>query len=97
MIIATMEGKAAGTWTGDARLYRLEAPIEYGWGEDGGLTLWVVASAVDNPWVGQETMVFPATQEGTCLDWGELGCVRYLSHADALDAAGIMLASGARQ
>lgn len=55
-------------WRGDARLYRLSEPYEYG--EE--YVTHVIASAVNAAFSGPETYVFAATATGNVIDWCEL-------------------------
>jgi hypothetical protein len=85
-------------WRGDARLYRLSEPIVYNEGDDDeGVTSYVIVSAVDFPSLfGQvtETYIFPANEDGTTINFGELdgsfkdGC----DHELALEGAGYAIA-----
>jgi hypothetical protein len=81
-------------WTGDARLYRVEPPLE-------GYAL-VVVSATVVPFSGPETYIFGAkpdaeTASDVVADWGELaGSYRGgLDHETALGNAGYSLVPGA--
>lgn len=87
MITATFCRKAHG-WTGDARVYRLSEPVKTC--EEGIVTEYVIVSAVDVPFSGTETYIFPAVKEGEVIDWGELpGSLKgTLLHEDAIKAAG---------
>jgi len=89
---ATLVRKLAGTWKGDARLYRCDPPMQYRahWGDtETKPAEFVIVSGVDHGFAC-ETYIFPATPEGEVADWGELdgsfqGCV---NHALALQGAG---------
>lgn len=90
--IATPVGGRLDGFTGDARLYKLEPPIEQkDW--DGTLVAtheFVVVSAVSVPFTGPETYIFPADAGGNVVDWGELdGSARgHMDHSLALSDAG---------
>lgn len=74
-------------WRGEATLYALSTPMpDY----DGGLTHYVIASAVIVPGSGAETYLFAADAEGRVLSYMELpGSYRGgLSHKEALERAG---------
>lgn len=77
-------------WTGDARVYELSEPLEG--------AKFVIVSATVALYTGAETYIFPATvgslEEDDPSDWGELeGSYRGgLSHADALEGAGYVIA-----
>ena len=74
-------------FNGDARLYKVAPPMEYG---DGLTTEFVIVSASNVPWSGPETYIFPADDEGKILNWGELeGSFKgELNHETALEYAG---------
>ena len=76
--------------TGTAKLYKLDTPVEYGWNEPHGTTDHVVVSAAVVAFSGPETYIFPASEAGYILDWGELsGSYRGgLDHQAALAGAG---------
>lgn len=93
---ATYVGKAGGNWTpnGEARLYRLNPPVEFSdWDSDGeqyaSITEHVTVSAVDVFGV-PETYIFPARPDGTAVSMLELeGSARGMwDHAKALRDAG---------
>lgn len=72
---------------GDAALYKVEPPIEG--------NVFVVASAVDLDYGGfgeglrkSETMIFPADEQGTVSDFGELAFVAHKSHVDCFGEIG---------
>ena len=75
-------------WRGDARLYELSEPVEYG--EGNKKTKFVVVSAAYVMFSGSETYIFPADKNGNVMDWGELeGSFRGgLDHVVALENAG---------
>lgn len=83
-------------WRGDARLFRVDPPVQYGWQEPYPKADHVVVSAVvvlDTP----ETYLFPAsadTQDDP-LSWSEMdGSYRGgLDHAEALRRAGYDIAA----
>lgn len=60
--------KHLADFTGDARLYKLNPPLEY----DGQLTEFIVVSAADVLLSGPETYIFPADVAGKIISWGEL-------------------------
>jgi hypothetical protein len=73
--------------TGDARLYRLSAPLT---DDAGNPTEYVIVSATFALYSGPETYIFPANADGKVTNWGELpgsfqGC---LDHEAALGGAG---------
>ena len=87
MKTATLIEKLTG-FVGDARHYRLSEPLE---AHEGDKHTDVIVSAVTLPlWLGTETYIFPATDNGKIASWGELpGSLKNtLSHAEALAAAG---------
>ena len=69
-------------YTGEAKLYQLEPPLD---GNE-----YVVVSATYAMFSGPETYIFPATPDGTVTGWGELdGSFRgELDHKLALKNAG---------
>lgn len=78
-------------------LYLMTPPIkEEGYSEDDATLLWnyVVVSAVNAAYTGDETYIFPANEKGDIVSWGELdGSMRgTLSHAEALANAGYTIA-----
>ena len=79
---ATFIRKAAGTWVGDARLYRLSEPL-------GGFD-HVVVSAVTLLSGRPETYIFGSDDSGGETDWSDLpGSFRgAMDHARALGGAG---------
>ncbi len=86
-ITATLVRQLDG-WNGDARLYKLSAPVQpYA---DVGPTDHVIVSASDVPFSGPETFIFPADAEGNVINWGEMpGSFRgSLDHAEAIRQAG---------
>jgi len=74
--------KQLNGWRSYAALYRCEPPHE---GEE-----YVVVSAVDAPYSGPETYIFPANADGTTKDMAEMpGSFRgALDHYTALARAG---------
>jgi hypothetical protein len=75
------------------RLYRLSEPITWGGDYEGGAkgtADHLIVSATVAMFSGPETYIFPANEDGTVLDWGELpGSLRgTLSHDEVLSAAG---------
>ena len=83
---ATLIKNLAG-WKGDARLYRVDPPIQF---NEDRKTNYVVVSAATVMFSGPETYIFPASSEGEILDWLELpGSFRgAMDHARALEGAG---------
>lgn len=84
--IKTLDG-----WRGEARLYKVDPPMAYGWGDDEGTTEYVVVSAVVVPYIGgAETYIFPAREDGSVIEYGEMeGSFRgALDHEQALENAG---------
>lgn len=80
--------------TGDQITYKVVPPVEWTeYGFDGDQVarqsdhVWV--SAVNNMFA-HETYIFPATPEGTVIDWMELegSAKNTMSHAEVLTAAG---------
>lgn len=78
-------------WTGDAWLYHLSQPVPYGDGEN--KTEHVIVSSTSVPITGPETYIFPASERGEVLDWGELeGSQRgVMDHAAVLKDAGFTI------
>lgn len=72
---ATFVKDVSAKFRGEARLYRLDQAIEYGWDWDSeqykGSTNFVVASAANVWYGGPETYVFASDEEGNVLDWSE--------------------------
>jgi len=98
MTTATFVKKLGDEWNGDARLYRLSEPIEYGyrWDDDDPplpTTEYVIVSATIT-YSGPETYIFPANEEGNIVAWGEMdGSFRgSLDHDAAIANAGWKLA-----
>jgi hypothetical protein len=83
-------------YTGDAKLYKLDPPIEQrNRGDDVEATHeYVVVSATSVMFSGPETYIFPGTADGEVADWGELdGSFRGgLDHEAALVGAGYTVA-----
>jgi hypothetical protein len=84
-------------WTGDARLYRCDPPMQYReyWGVEATKPAeFVVVSGTHVPYSGTETYIFPATADGEVADWGELeGSFRGgIDHERALEGAGYSVA-----
>lgn len=73
-------------FTGDARLYKLNPPIEY----DGESHKYVIVSATNAMFSGPETYIFPADKKGKIINWGELpGSFQgECNHREALENAG---------
>lgn len=81
-------------WNGTAKLYRVDPPAEYGWGDRTSTTEYVIASATNAMFSGPETYLFPGDEAGQVLDWGELeGSYRgALDHERAITGAGYTIA-----
>ena len=82
-------------WRGDAKLYRLDPPMEVrGW-ENAvtASTEYVVVSAAVVPFSGPETYIFASDQDGNVEDWCEqAGSYRGgLDHEAALEGAGYVV------
>lgn len=79
-----------GTWTGDARLYKVEPPME---DYSGNKYDYVIVSATYAPFSGPETYIFPANEEGDVLSWEEMeGSFKgEEDHEQALNEAGYAL------
>lgn len=78
--------KALQGFTGDARLYELDEPIEY----RDGTTKFVAVSQTHAMFSGPETYIFASDADGEVISWGELeGSGRgRISHEFALNSAG---------
>lgn len=89
MKTATFVKKLVDGFTGDAKLYKLSEPMEYGWDEK-KKTDFVIVSATNVIFSGPETYIFPASEDGKIVDWGELdGSFQGgLDHERALAGAG---------
>lgn len=95
MQTATFVKRLTG-FNGDARLYRLDKPIEYqDWDSDADAYVtkhseYVVVSAVHAMFSGPETYMFPADKDGNITDWGEIGASQRgtLSHETVLTESG---------
>ena len=90
---------ALATWSGDARLYRLDPPMSVpAWDNKDTLIQidYVVVSAVVAFFQGPETYIFPANENGEVLDWMELdGSFKGgLNHGQALTYAGYISIEG---
>ena len=85
------------TFNGNARLYELSSEIGYDidWEteEPAAHTRFVAVSAVNVPFSGIETYIFPADADGNVLNWLELDGSQKgtLSHAIAIRDAGWIL------
>ncbi len=88
------EVKKLKDFTGDARLFKCEPPMEWkdGWEDDAKTkkSKYVVVSATVAMFSGPETYIFPANAKGEVVSWGELdGSFKgSLDHAEALRGAG---------
>lgn len=86
---------------GDARLYRVDPPIEYAkpWDQDdppAKTADYVVVSATNAMFTGPETYIFPATKDWEVINWMELdGSFRGgYDHERALLGAGYHVVGG---
>lgn len=61
--------KDLDNFIGTAKLWVLSEPITYDEDEE---TEYVATSAVDAPYTGPETYIFPCDEQGNVLSWGEL-------------------------
>jgi len=94
---ATFIKKMGREFNGDARLYRVEPPIEYEkYDSDNGeykkyQTDYVVVSAADVMFSGPETYIFASDEKGEIKYWGELSGSRkgVLDHHYVLREAGV--------
>ena len=82
-------------FNGNAKLWILSEEIPHGnmWDDDEppiGHTKYVVTSAANVVFSGSETYIFPCTEQGKVLDWGELdGSYKGgLDHEQAIENAG---------
>lgn len=81
--------KDLDSFRGEAKLYKLSEPIDYGWdhGSDDmrGKTEYVAVSGIC--YHGSETYIFPTDENGVVLDLGELdGSFRgSIDHQKAID------------
>lgn len=63
---------------GEGEVWKANQPIPYrfysgeGYEKDTGETQYIWVSAVNVPYSGPETYIFPCNEEGEILDWGEL-------------------------
>lgn len=88
---ARLIGEAAfGRSKGQAKLWKVEPPVEYGYGDEMKTTSYIATSAVIVPYSGAETYVFPCDADGRVLNWAELdGSYRGgLDHLEAIRGAG---------
>jgi len=80
---------------GEAHLYKVDPPASYytSHTEPEHTTEYVVVSAVNAPYSGAETFIFPADEEGNVLSWAELegSCRGDHTHEHALEEAGYKL------
>lgn len=93
---ATLVKRMSG-FAGDARLFRLDPPMQYKHWDDDDETRTaehVIVSAVVAPFTGPETYIFESDDEGRIEDYMELpGSLRgTLSHTEALSGAGYEIA-----
>ena len=79
------------SWMGDARLFRLEPPLN----RNGTQVEYVVVSAVVVRGSGPETYIFAADADGAVLNWDEMsGSFRGdLDHERALSGLGFVKAA----
>jgi hypothetical protein len=84
--------KSLDGFRGDARLYKLNPPLEDRGYSDDEIKKheFVIVSAVNAMFSGPETYIFPATSDGEVVDYGELdGSFKGdQDHARALENAG---------
>mgnify|MGYP001565118549 FL=1 len=92
--IAMLVKTLTNGWTGDAKLYKLSEPMQYGYDEPESETQFVIVSATNAMFSGPETYIFPADEDGNVIDWGELdGSYRGgYNHWEALERAGYTVA-----
>ena len=99
-MMATMKAatkvKDLDGFTGNASLYVLSDPVEYGFDEDKNFTNYVVVSATYVMFSGPETYIFPANKSGEIEDWCELnGSFKGgRDHKAALENAGFIVQAG---
>lgn len=53
-------------------LWQLSEPVDWGWEQDSGSTIYVVTSAIVAIFSGPETYIFPADSDGEIIDWAQL-------------------------
>ena len=73
-------------WEADASVYKLSTPVEYkvlSTGEKRS-TEYVIASSVNVPVAGEETLVFSCDEKGEAVGMLEITAIRGLSHKEAL-------------
>ena len=68
-------------FTGKAWLVKKNKKIKFG---ETGETEYFVVSGTNAMFSGWEVLVFPATEEGDVLDWGEVCGGRGITHEDAM-------------
>ena len=89
-MIAALFVKDLDNFRGEAKLYKLSEPIDFGWDYESedveGKTEYVVASGISNEF-GTETFIFATDQDGKVLDWGELegSFSGGIDHQEAID------------
>ena len=88
MIAADLDG-----WFGQAHVYEMDPPMQYGDSDQNAFTFYVIVSAVVAPYTGPETYIFPAEKHGDVfktINYRELeGSFRgALDHEAALNNAG---------
>ena len=91
MKTATLINDDLGGFTGSAKLYKVNPPVEYDDGDKS--TLFIVASATAAAFSGSETFLFPADGDGNVVDWGALesSCRGGLDCDKAIEGAGYIL------
>lgn len=100
MKTATWIRDVSAHFNGSAALHRLSEPVVcHVWDsshETVEVVEWVVASAVNVPFSGPETYVFPANEDGEAVSFAEMeGSYRGgLDHGEALRGLGFEVASG---
>lgn len=95
-MLATYLGEPAHEMRGDARLYKLDPPMQYQDDLDDEIMVieYVVVSGAFAPFSGLETFIFPSDPKGNISDWGELpGSFQgFIDHEQALAGAGYQVA-----
>lgn len=88
---ATFIRELGAEFRGDARLYKLDPPIEDSqWSDGVSKYEYVIVSGVEAMFSGPETLIFPSDEQGNVVDWGDLdGSFRGdIDHERALNEAG---------
>lgn len=88
MKIAKVVRDCSKDFNGTARLYELSEPITYEVYESDGLktkqTCFIILSSISSFLMGEETMAFPATQDGRLISWNDLGSISSYNAFDEL-------------